>query len=88
MPTKTRLQISIDNNDKENAEQLVKNETGLTLNQYLVMEIKKMSNRYLAEDDELTPEVQRIIDATVSGQNDQLEAINDDADFFKELGID
>lgn len=88
MPAKTRLQISIDNNDKENAEQLVKNETGLTLNQYLVMEIKKMSNRYLAEDDELTPEVQRIIDATVSGQNDQLEAINDDADFFKELGID
>lgn len=88
MPTKTRLQISIDNNDKENAEQLVKNETGLTLNQYLVMEIKKMSNRYLAEDDELTPEVQRIIDATVSGQNDQLEEINDDADFFKELGID
>lgn len=88
MPIKTRLQISIDNNDKENAEQLVKNETGLTLNQYLVMEIKKMSNRYLAEDDELTPEVQRIIDATVSGQNDQLEAINDDADFFKELGID
>lgn len=67
MAVKTRLQVTVNKNDKINAEEYTKSNFGLTLNQYLNMQITQMSKHYINED-EVTDEVQKEIDDAVAGK--------------------
>lgn len=82
---KKRMQITLDPYDKENAEKMVRAEYGLSLNQYMVMETKKLANQYLSED-YISPETQTLIDQAVAGDLKTTKPQSAD-DFLKDLGI-
>ncbi|GEO65028.1 hypothetical protein [Companilactobacillus nantensis] len=82
---KKRMQITLDSYDKENAEKMVRAEYGLSLNQYMVMETKKLANQYLSED-YVSPETQSVIDQAVTGTLKTSKPQSAD-DFLKNLGI-
>ncbi|KRM14803.1 hypothetical protein FD31_GL001662 [Companilactobacillus nantensis DSM 16982] len=79
------MQITLDSYDKENAEKMVRAEYGLSLNQYMVMETKKLANQYLSED-YVSPETQSVIDQAVTGTLKTSKPQSAD-DFLKNLGI-
>lgn len=82
---KKRMQITLDPYDKENAEKMVRAEYGLSLNQYMVMETKKLANQYLNEY-YVSPETQSVIDQAVTGTLKTSKPQSAD-DFLKDLGI-
>ncbi|MBL3532039.1 hypothetical protein JMJ99_11710 [Companilactobacillus zhachilii] len=82
---KKRMQITLKPYDKENAEKLVRAECGISLNQYMVMETKKLASQYLSED-YVSPETQSVIDQAITGNLKTTKPQSAD-DFLKDLGI-
>ncbi|TGD17547.1 hypothetical protein [Levilactobacillus suantsaiihabitans] len=64
---------------------MVRAEFGLSLNQYMVMEAKRLANQYLSEDD-ASPETQSVIDQAVAGTLKTSKPQSAD-DFLKALGV-
>lgn len=86
-PTPTRVQITTNKYDKENAENHTQAVYGLSLNQYLSMLINSVANQYLNDnDDTVSPELQAEIDETVSGTTNLINYDSSD-DVAKDLGI-
>lgn len=86
MSQKVRTQITLDKNDKQNAENYTKAEFGLTLNQYISMTVKQFSKKYL-EDEIVNDDLQKEIDSVVKGTATDLVAIRNADDLFQQLGL-